>query len=196
MKAESVGAICVLVIGCLIGLSTRHLTIGSEIFNRTAPNLLDLLIALVGGLAAGFTFFFNELERCHCRRRHRNCIGADVDDLRNPFGSRTARGGNGRVLAILGQLLGDRFWNNGRLSTCGISPCCNGESPKCDRAAIGIRCFVARSRTPSLWHASAYQRRGNTPKQSSKSTSPSDCKSSWGATGRSQAGLSARQDDS
>jgi uncharacterized hydrophobic protein (TIGR00271 family) len=56
LKAEFVGAICVLAIGCLIGLSTRHLTIGSEILNRTAPNLLDLLIALVGGLAGGFTF--------------------------------------------------------------------------------------------------------------------------------------------
>jgi uncharacterized hydrophobic protein (TIGR00271 family) len=56
LVAEVVGAVCVLAVGCLIRLVTRHLTIGSEILNRTAPNLLDLLIALVGGLAGGFTF--------------------------------------------------------------------------------------------------------------------------------------------
>jgi len=47
LAAEVVGAACVVGIGCLIGLSTRHLEIGSEILNRSAPNLLDLLIALV-----------------------------------------------------------------------------------------------------------------------------------------------------
>ena len=62
LKAEVVGAICVLATGCLIGLSTRHLTIGSEILNRTAPSLLDLLIALVGGLAGGFTFLSTSLS--------------------------------------------------------------------------------------------------------------------------------------
>ncbi len=60
--AEVIGAACVLAVGCLIGLSTRHLTIGSEILNRTAPNLLDLLIALVGGLAGGFTFLSTSLS--------------------------------------------------------------------------------------------------------------------------------------
>jgi uncharacterized hydrophobic protein (TIGR00271 family) len=56
LVAEFVGALCVFGVGCVIGLSTRPLTIGSEILNRTAPNLLDLLIALVGGLAGGLTF--------------------------------------------------------------------------------------------------------------------------------------------
>jgi uncharacterized hydrophobic protein (TIGR00271 family) len=56
LVAEVVGAICVLAIGGVIGLSTRNLVVGSEILNRTAPNLLDLLIALVGGLAGGFAF--------------------------------------------------------------------------------------------------------------------------------------------
>ena len=60
--AEVVGAVCVLAVGCLIGLVTRHLTIGTEILNRTAPNLLDLLIALVGGLAGGFTFLSTSLS--------------------------------------------------------------------------------------------------------------------------------------
>lgn len=41
---------------------TRQLTIGSEILNRTAPNLLDLLIALVGGFAGGFTFLSTSLS--------------------------------------------------------------------------------------------------------------------------------------
>jgi uncharacterized hydrophobic protein (TIGR00271 family) len=61
LVAEVVGAICVLAVGCVIGLSTRHLMIGSEILNRTAPSLLDLLIALVGGLAGGFAFLSSTL---------------------------------------------------------------------------------------------------------------------------------------
>jgi uncharacterized hydrophobic protein (TIGR00271 family) len=54
--SEIVGAALVLAAGWVIGISTRDLTIGSEIFGRTSPNLIDLLIALVGGLAGGFTF--------------------------------------------------------------------------------------------------------------------------------------------
>jgi uncharacterized hydrophobic protein (TIGR00271 family) len=56
LAAEIVGAVFVLAAGLLIGVSTRDLTIGSEIFSRTSPSLVDLLIALVGGLAGGFTF--------------------------------------------------------------------------------------------------------------------------------------------
>jgi uncharacterized membrane protein len=40
----------------LIGIATRDLTIGSEILGRTSPSMVDLLVALVGGLAGGFTF--------------------------------------------------------------------------------------------------------------------------------------------
>jgi uncharacterized hydrophobic protein (TIGR00271 family) len=54
--SEIVGAALVLAAGWVIGISTRDLTIGSEILDRTSPNLIDLLIALVGGLAGGFTF--------------------------------------------------------------------------------------------------------------------------------------------
>jgi uncharacterized hydrophobic protein (TIGR00271 family) len=54
--SEIVGAALVLTAGWVIGISTRDLTIGSEILGRTSPNLIDLLIALVGGLAGGFTF--------------------------------------------------------------------------------------------------------------------------------------------
>jgi uncharacterized hydrophobic protein (TIGR00271 family) len=56
LLAEVVGALLVLAAGLLIGISTRDLTIGSEILGRTSPSLVDLLIALVGGLAGGFTF--------------------------------------------------------------------------------------------------------------------------------------------
>jgi uncharacterized hydrophobic protein (TIGR00271 family) len=56
LLSEAVGALLVLAAGLLIGISTRDLTIGSEILSRTSPNLLDLLIALVGGLAGGLTF--------------------------------------------------------------------------------------------------------------------------------------------
>ncbi len=56
LLAEFAGAALVVVTGLLIGISTRDLTIGSEILGRTSPSLVDLLIALVGGLAGGFTF--------------------------------------------------------------------------------------------------------------------------------------------
>jgi uncharacterized hydrophobic protein (TIGR00271 family) len=56
LLAEVVGALLVLAAGLLIGVSTRDLTIGSEILGRTSPSLVDLLIGLVGGLAGGFTF--------------------------------------------------------------------------------------------------------------------------------------------
>jgi uncharacterized hydrophobic protein (TIGR00271 family) len=56
LLAEVVGAVLVLAAGLVIGISTRDLTIGSEILGRTSPSLVDLLIALVGGLAGGFTF--------------------------------------------------------------------------------------------------------------------------------------------
>lgn len=56
LLAEVVGAVLVLAAGLLIGISTRDLTIGSEILGRTSPSLVDLSIALVGGLAGGFTF--------------------------------------------------------------------------------------------------------------------------------------------
>ena len=56
LLAEVVGGLLVLAAGLGIGVSTRDLTIGGEILSRTSPNLLDLLIALVGGLAGGFSF--------------------------------------------------------------------------------------------------------------------------------------------
>jgi uncharacterized hydrophobic protein (TIGR00271 family) len=54
--SEIIGAMLVVVAGLVIGISTRDLTIGSEILSRTSPSLVDLLIALVGGLAGGFSF--------------------------------------------------------------------------------------------------------------------------------------------
>lgn len=56
LLAEFVGAVVVMAAGFLIGIATRDLTIGSEILSRTSPSLVDLLVALVGGLAGGFTF--------------------------------------------------------------------------------------------------------------------------------------------
>ena len=56
LVSEIAGAACVLAVGFVIGISTRDLSIGSEILSRTSPSLLDLLIGLVGGLAGGFTF--------------------------------------------------------------------------------------------------------------------------------------------
>ena len=56
LLSEIAGAAWVLAIGYGIGMSTRELSIGSEILSRTSPSILDLLIGLVGGLAGGFTF--------------------------------------------------------------------------------------------------------------------------------------------
>jgi uncharacterized membrane protein len=51
-----VGAAWVLALGFGVGLASRNFPIGSEILSRTSPNILDLLIGLVGGLAGGFTY--------------------------------------------------------------------------------------------------------------------------------------------
>jgi uncharacterized hydrophobic protein (TIGR00271 family) len=57
LVSEVVGALWVLGIGFGAGLAFRDLPIGSEILSRTSPGTLDLLIALVGGLAGAFTYF-------------------------------------------------------------------------------------------------------------------------------------------
>jgi uncharacterized membrane protein len=46
----------VLLIGYAVGIGSRSLSMDSEILSRTSPSLLDLLIALVGGMAGGFTY--------------------------------------------------------------------------------------------------------------------------------------------
>jgi uncharacterized hydrophobic protein (TIGR00271 family) len=56
LLSEIAGALWVLAIGFAVGLTSRSLSIGSEILSRTSPNILDLLIALVGGMAGGFTY--------------------------------------------------------------------------------------------------------------------------------------------
>src|SRR5215831_9113716 len=56
LVAEIAGAALVLAIGYAVGLTSHNLSIGSEVLSRTSPNLLDLLIGLVGGIAGGFTF--------------------------------------------------------------------------------------------------------------------------------------------
>jgi len=56
LLSEIAGAAWVLVIGYAVGMASRNLSIGSEILSRTSPNILDLLIGLVGGFAGGFTY--------------------------------------------------------------------------------------------------------------------------------------------
>lgn len=56
LLAEIVGAILVVACGFLIGIATQDLTIGSEILGRTSPSMVDLLVALIGGLAGGLTY--------------------------------------------------------------------------------------------------------------------------------------------
>jgi uncharacterized hydrophobic protein (TIGR00271 family) len=56
LVSEIAGAAWVLGIGYAVGIASRNLSIGSEILSRTSPNILDLLIGLVGGIAGGFTY--------------------------------------------------------------------------------------------------------------------------------------------
>jgi uncharacterized membrane protein len=51
---EILGAAWVLAIGFSLGLLHQDIPIGSQILDRTAPNLLDLMIALVGGVAGAY----------------------------------------------------------------------------------------------------------------------------------------------
>ena len=54
LTAEILGAALVLVLGIALGTIDRTSPVGHEILARTAPNILDLLIGLVGGAAASF----------------------------------------------------------------------------------------------------------------------------------------------
>lgn len=56
LVSEMAGAAWVWAIGYAVGAASRPIPIGSEILSRTSPNILDLLIALTGGLAGGFTY--------------------------------------------------------------------------------------------------------------------------------------------
>jgi uncharacterized hydrophobic protein (TIGR00271 family) len=56
LVSEIVGAAWVLAIGYAVGVASHNLSTGSEILSRTSPNILDLLIGLVGGIAGGFTY--------------------------------------------------------------------------------------------------------------------------------------------
>lgn len=62
LVSEIVGAAWVLAIGYAVGMASRNLSIGSEILSRTSPNILDLLIGLVGGIAGGFTYVLTGLS--------------------------------------------------------------------------------------------------------------------------------------
>jgi uncharacterized hydrophobic protein (TIGR00271 family) len=54
LAAEVAGAALVLVLGMALGTIDRTSPLGHEILSRTAPNILDLLIGLVGGAAAAY----------------------------------------------------------------------------------------------------------------------------------------------
>ncbi|MGF6597569.1 putative hydrophobic protein (TIGR00271 family) [Paraburkholderia sp. GAS448] len=54
LLAAGVGVVEVMAIAFIIGLATRDIAISHEIMARTAPNLLDLIVALVGGAAVAY----------------------------------------------------------------------------------------------------------------------------------------------
>src|SRR5215472_1460955 len=56
LSSEFVGAVWVLAISYVVGMASRNVPVASEILSRTSPNILDLLIGLVGGIAGGFTY--------------------------------------------------------------------------------------------------------------------------------------------
>jgi uncharacterized hydrophobic protein (TIGR00271 family) len=54
LRSEAFGVLWVFGVGALVGLAFRDLPIGSEILNRSSPTILDLGVALFGGLAGGY----------------------------------------------------------------------------------------------------------------------------------------------
>jgi uncharacterized hydrophobic protein (TIGR00271 family) len=60
--AEAGGAALVLLIGFTVGKVHRELTLGSEIMGRTAPNIMDLVIALAGGAAGAYATISRKLS--------------------------------------------------------------------------------------------------------------------------------------
>lgn len=61
-SAEFTGAVLVLVTSMLIGKLHADIPAGSEILSRTAPNILDLLIALGGGAAGAYAVVSPKLK--------------------------------------------------------------------------------------------------------------------------------------
>lgn len=51
---EIAGVLTVLIIAAIIGKIHQDVPLGKEIFSRTAPNILDLAIALAGGAAGAY----------------------------------------------------------------------------------------------------------------------------------------------
>ena len=62
LVSEIAGAAWVWAIGYAVGAASRQIPIGSEVLSRTSPNILDLLIALAGGVAGGFTYIWTGLS--------------------------------------------------------------------------------------------------------------------------------------
>ena len=62
LLSEITGATWVLAIGYAVGVASRNIPISGEILSRTSPNILDLLIALAGGVAGGFTYVWRGLQ--------------------------------------------------------------------------------------------------------------------------------------
>ena len=62
VRAEAAGVALVLSLGFLIGKIHVEMTLGSEIMSRTAPNVLDLIIALAGGAAGAYAAITRRLS--------------------------------------------------------------------------------------------------------------------------------------
>ena len=52
--AELAGVLTVLIIAAIVGKIHQDVPLGKEVFSRTAPNILDLVIALAGGAAGAY----------------------------------------------------------------------------------------------------------------------------------------------
>jgi uncharacterized hydrophobic protein (TIGR00271 family) len=60
--AELVGVLIVLVVALIIGKIHQDVPLGKEIFSRTTPNILDLIIALAGGAAGAYATISPQLS--------------------------------------------------------------------------------------------------------------------------------------
>ncbi len=99
--AEGVGVAIVFVTGLAIGRIHDSLPIGSEILTRTQPNILDLIIALAGGMAGAYAIISPRLKV--------GAVGVAIATTLLPpvaaAGILIARGGSENLLLAGGALL-------------------------------------------------------------------------------------------
>ena len=159
--AEIVGGAFVLASGFLIGMASRDLVIGNEILGRTSPSMVDLLVALVGGLAGGYTFVSTGLSGV--------VVGVAIaTSLVPPLATcgillaRPFTGAGWRCFStVSGEFCGDRPGRDAHILACRSSPPGCRPSKKSAFAEIDLFHFGSAARFSPERHPSARKRTVN-----------------------------------